>query len=304
MSIKTVALIGGTGTLGRPLLQALQSSPFTLKVLNRASSKSTYPNTSVITVPDDLNVAEVTTLFKDHAIDAVVIAFEGHHVEAAKRLVEAAFNAGVKRVIPPDFGSCDSADAKTNEILPLMKGKKGVRDYMVEMAAKEREGGVGRLTWTTLITGHFFDYGLTCGLLNFNVEKRKAYLLDGGDVKFSNSTLPFIADAVIRILQKPEETANKVLYIHSLRFTQNELLAVLEKVTGESFEKVEQSSEEELGRSRPKMLEGSQEAEEEVVAVWGIVATDWLGREGFANELLGLEEENLEEEVRKALGKL
>jgi hypothetical protein len=304
MSIKTVALIGGTGTLGAPLLHALQSSPFTIKVLNRASSKSTYPNTSTITVPDDLNVAALTTLFKENAIDALVIAFEGHHVDAAKRMIEAAFNAGVKRVIPPDFGSCDSADAKTNEVLPLMKGKKGVRDYLIEMAGKEREGGVGKFTWTTLITGHFFDYGLTCGLLNFDVRKRKAFILDGGNTKFSNSTLPFIADAVIRILQKPEETANKVLYIHSLRVTQNELLAVLEKVTGESFEKIEQNSEEELGNSRPKMLKGDRSAEEEVVAVWGIVATDWHGREGFANELLGLKEDDLEEEVRKALKKL
>lgn len=303
MSIKTVALIGGTGTLGVPLLHALQASPFTIKVLNRASSKSTYPNTSVITIPDDLNVADLTTLLKDNAIDALVIAIEGYHVEAAKRLIEAAFNAGVKRVIPPDFGSCDSADAKTNEILPLMKGKKGVRDYLIELSAKDRDG-VGKLTWTTLITGHFFDFGLTCGLLNFDVRKRKAYLLDGGDIKFSNSTLPFIADAVVKILQKPEETANRVLYIHSLRVTQNELLAVLEKVTGASFEKIEQDSEKELAVSRPKMLDGDAAAREEVVAVWGIVATDWQGREGFANELLGLKEEDLEVEVRKAVEKL
>jgi hypothetical protein len=303
MSITTVALIGGTGTLGAPLLQALKSSPFAIKVLNRQSSKSTYPSTDVITVPDDLNVATLTTLFKDHVIDALVIAIEGYHVEAARKLIEAAFKAGVKRVIPPDFGSCDSADKKTNEILPLMKGKKGVRDYLIELQGVVRDGGRGKMSWTTLITGHFFDFGLTCGLLNFDVKKRKAYILDGGDIKFSNSSLPFIAKAVVSILQKPEETANKVLYIHSLHITQNELLAALEKATGDSFERINQSSEEELAKARPKMLDGDRSAGEVVVAVWGIVATDWKGREGFANELLGLKEENLEEEVRKAVEK-
>jgi uncharacterized protein YbjT (DUF2867 family) len=304
MSINNVALIGGTGTLGVPVLDALRSSPFTVHVLNRASSKSTYPNTSTITVPDDLDVSKVAKLLKDNAIDALVIAIEGYHVDAARRLIEAAFNAGVKRIIPPDFGSCDSADEKTNEVLPLMKGKKGVRDYLIELSGKDREGGVGKLTWTTLITGHFFDFGLTCGLLNFDVRKRKAYILDGGDIKFSNSTLPFIANAVVRILQKPEETANRVLYIHSLRVTQNELLAVLEKVTGERFEKIEQKSDEELAKSRPKMLDGDKDAGEEVVAVWGIVATDWEGREGLANDLLGLKEDDLEDEVRNALKQL
>ncbi|KAF2692213.1 NAD(P)-binding protein [Lentithecium fluviatile CBS 122367] len=302
MSIKTVALIGGTGTLGAPLLYALHASPFTIHILNRTSSKSTYPSpTSVLTIPDDLDVSTLTTIFKENAIDALVIALAGSHVATAKKLIEAAFNAGVKRVIPPDFGSCDSADEKTNEILPLMKGKKDVRDYLIELQEKDREG-VGRMTWTSLITGHFFDFGLTCGLLNFDVKNRIAYILDGGDVNFSNSTLPFISEAVIRILQRSEETANKVLYVHSLRATQNELLAVLEKVTGAMFEKIEQSSEEELAKSRPKMLKGDKEAQEEVVAVWGIVATDWAGREGFANGLLGLEEEDLESVVRKALG--
>lgn len=300
-SIKSVALIGGTGTLGAPILQALKSSPFTTFVLNRASSKSTYPDTEVITIPDDFDIPTLTQLFKDKAIDALVISIEAHHVTNIRDLITAAFHAGVKRIIPPDYGSCDSADPKTCEILPLMAKKKGVRDYLIELAGKERENGAGKLTWTTLITGHFFDYGLTTTLLGIDVPQRKAFLYDGGDIKFSNSTLSFIANAVVRILQKPGETANRVLYVHSVYVTQNELVAALEKVTGEKFEREVQSSEEELAKSRPRMLQGDRAAEEEVVCVWGIVATDWKKREGFANELLGLEDEDLETEVRKAM---
>lgn len=300
-AIQNVALIGGTGTLGAPILEALRSSPFTTFVLNRASSKSTYPNTRTITIPDDLNVSTLTRLLKENAIDALVMSIEAHHVTNIRDLITAAFNAGVKRIIPPDYGSCDSADPKTCEILPLMEKKRGVRDYLVELAGKEREGGAGKLTWTTLITGHFFDYGLTTTLLGIDVPKRKAFIYDGGDIKFSNSTLSFIADAVVRILQKPEETANRVLYVQSVYVTQNELVAVLEKVLGEKFERIEQSSEDELAKSRPRMLQGDRAAEEEVVCVWGIVATDWTGREGFSNGLLGLKEEDLETAVRRAM---
>lgn len=300
MAIKNVALIGGTGTLGAPVLKALKATEFNISVLNRQSSKSVYPKTKVITIPDDLNVDEVAKALKENAIDALIITIAGSHVESQKKLIDAAFKAGVKRVMPAEFGSCDSADDKTNEILPLMKGKKDVRDYLVTLESKKRDDG-SSLTWTSLVTGHFFDYGLTCGLLKFDLKARKAYILDGGNIKFSASNLAFIGKAVLKILQKPDETANKLLYVHSNYVTQLELLAALETATGEQFERIEQSSEEELNVSRPKMLAGDGEAREEVVAVWGVVASDWKDKKGFANSLLGLQEDDLHETVARVV---
>tara|TARA_R110002003_G_scaffold46_10_gene3799 strand:- start:2778 stop:3689 length:912 start_codon:yes stop_codon:yes gene_type:complete len=303
MSISNVALIGGTGTLGAPLLKALKASEFNVFVVNRQTSKSVYPRTQVITVPDDLNVDDVAQALREKEIDALIITIAGSHVESQKKLIDAAFKGGVKRVMPAEFGSCDSADEKTNEVLPLMKGKKDVRDYLLSVQEQEREG-VDKLTWTSLVTGHFFDYGLTCGLLKFDVKGRKAYILDGGKIKFSGSNLDFIGKAVIKILEKAKETANNLLYVHSNYVTQLELLDMLEKVTGDKFERVEQSSEEELNVARPKMLSGDGEATEEVVAVWGVVASDWKEKEGFANTLLGLQEDDLEETVRKVVAEL
>jgi uncharacterized protein YbjT (DUF2867 family) len=303
MSITNVALIGGTGTLGAPALKALKASEYNIFVINRQTSKSVYPRTQVITVPDDLNVDEVAKALREKEIDALIITIAGSYVDSQKKLIDAAFKGGVKRVMPAEFGSCDSADDKTNEILPLMKGKKDVRDYLLTMQDKEREGGE-KLTWTSLVTGHFFDYGLTCDLLKFDVKGRKAYLLDGGNVKFSGCNLDFIGKAIIKILDKPQETANKLLYVHSHHVTQLEVLEALEKVTGDKFERIDQDSEEELKVARPKMLDGDGDAREEVVAVWGVVASDWKGKDGFANELLGLEEENLEETIRKVVAEL
>jgi uncharacterized protein YbjT (DUF2867 family) len=302
MSITNVALIGGTGTLGAPVLKALKASEFNVFVVNRQTSRSVYPRTQVITVPDDLNVDEVSHALREKEIDALIITIAGSHVESQKKLIDAAFKAGVKRLIPAEFGSCDSADDKTNEILPLMKGKKYVRDYLLSLQDKERHGGA--LTWTSLVTGHFFDYGLACGLLKFDLKGRKAYIMDGGNIKFSGSNLDFIGKAVIKILEKPEETENKLLYVHSNYVTQLELLEVLEEVTGDKFERIDQDSEEELKVVRPKMLDGDGEAREEVVAVWGVVASDWKNKKGFANTLLGLQEDDLVETVRKVVAEL
>jgi uncharacterized protein YbjT (DUF2867 family) len=302
MPIQNVAIIGGNGTLGAPVLAALKKSEFTVWVINRHGSRSVYPGTRVITVPDNLDVSTIAQEFRALQIDALVITIAGSHVADQKKLIDAAFEGGVNRVLPAEFGSCDSADDKTNEILPLMKGKKDVRNYLSLLADREREGG--KMTWTSLVTGHFFDYGLTCGLLKFGVKERKAYILDGGDIKFSASNLEFIGDAVIKILEKSQETENKLLYVHSHYVTQLEVLAALEKVTGEKFERIEENSEAELKKVRPKMLDGDHEAREEVVAIWGVVAADWSKRETFANELLGLKEQDLEETIRRVVADL
>ena len=303
-AIQNVAIIGGTGTLGKPVLEALKKSEFNVWVINRQTSKSVYPKTQVITVADDLNVDDVAKELREREIDALIIAIAGSRVEQQRKLIDAAFKGGVKRVMPADFGSCDSADEKTNEILPLMKGKKGIRDYLIRLEKQERDGNRGRLTWTSLINAHFFDWGLGNGLLKFDVRGRKAFLLDGGNIKFSASTLPFIGNAVVKILEKPKETQNQLLYIHSLYVTQLEVLAALEKAIGEKFDRIEEDSEEGLKKVRPRMLEGDHDAGEEVVAIWGVVAADWTKRESFANRLLGLEEEDLDKVVQQVVADL
>lgn len=301
MSIRNVGLVGGTGTIGEPILEALKNSSFNLSIINRASSKSKYSGTHVISVPDDLNVPDLTRVFKENKLDALILAIKPAQVEQNKRLIEAAFRSGVKRVIPAEFGSVDSADAKTREVYPIADCKKEARDYLISLQDQDRGDGQGKLSWTGLVPAHFFDWGLGNGLLCFEVAQRKAYIQNGGDIKFSASNLPFIAKAVVKVLERPEETANQLLYIHSFRVTQNEVLAVLEKVTGEKFEIVHQNSEERLKELRPKMLEGDFHATEETVGIWGLIASDWEGR--VANGALGLEEEDVEETVRKVLAK-
>jgi nucleoside-diphosphate-sugar epimerase len=71
MNITNVALIGGTGTLGAPVLKALKASEFNVFVVNRQTSKSVYPRTQVITVPDDLNVDDVAHALLEKKIDAL-----------------------------------------------------------------------------------------------------------------------------------------------------------------------------------------------------------------------------------------
>ncbi|OCK79121.1 NmrA family transcriptional regulator [Lepidopterella palustris CBS 459.81] len=303
MPLQKVALIGANGTLGPAVLSALLSRPnghANTTVLTRASSKTTYPPyVRTTSVPDSLPIPALTLALRGH--DALVMTMAGSHVADALKLAEAAFAAGVRRVIPADFGSCDSDDAATLELLALFEGKKRVRRFLEDLAGRERGAGVGRLSWTSLVTGHFFDWMLREGLLQFDVKKRKALVLDGGDVRFSASNLEFVGRAVVAVLEREEETMNRLLYVQSFCVTQNQVLAALEKATGGKWEVEAAESRKVIEERKEKADRGEKEAVEEIVSVWGIVAANWEGKEGFANGLLGLGEEDLEEVVGRVV---
>jgi len=58
-----------------------------------------------------------------------------------------------------------------------------------------------------------------------------------------------------------------------------------------------------MEEQKRKLAEGDEGATERLVGALGVVDADWTGKEGFAMELLGLEDEDLEEVVRKAIGR-
>lgn len=81
------------------------------------------------------------------------------------------------------------------------------------------------------------------GLVGFNINTKKALILNGGNRAFSTSNLSQIGNAVVAVLLKPEETANQFIYVDSFTATQNEILAELEKVTGENWKVTESTAE-------------------------------------------------------------
>ena len=65
-------------------------------------------------------------------------------------VIDAAVKAGVKRFIPPDFGS-DTQNKKINALIPQrVDWKVNAVDYL---KSKEKDG----LTWSSFITGYFID---------------------------------------------------------------------------------------------------------------------------------------------------
>jgi nucleoside-diphosphate-sugar epimerase len=304
MTIKKVVLAGANGKLGPAILHALLSAEaFTVTVLSRSSSISTYPAAvHVARVSDDFPQDELVHALRGQ--DALVVVFAGSNSDLQIRLADAAAQAGVRRFVPADFGSCDSSSARALELVPLYRAKQKVRRHLQQLAEEEEgslRSGAG-LSWTSLVCGHFFDFGLKSGLLGFDLKAHRARLFDGGDVRWSATTTETIAKAVVRVLQHDVQTRNRMLYIQSFCVTQNEVLRALQRVvTGQSWQVERLDSDEFIRQVRDKADQGDAEATEELVGVVGIVDSNWEGKDDFANSLLGLETEDLDHVVRQVV---
>jgi len=296
-SIRNVAVIGANGTLGPHVLAALLAAgAFTVTVLSRASSRSQYSAPiRVVTVPDGLDTASLTRALTGQ--DALVVTLAGTRTAEAMRLADACLAAGVRRFVPPDFGSCDSAEAATRALLPLYAGKARVRAHVAALADRS----AGALSWTSLVTGHFFDYGLEHELLRFDVRRRTADLLDGGAARWSATNLHAVGLAVVAILQRPERTANRLLYIQSFNVSQRDVLAALERETGDAFEVTHSSAERVIGANRERAEAGDARAVEQIVSAHGLVAANWELTRTLSNEMLELPTESLEDTIRRVV---
>ncbi|SMY22197.1 unnamed protein product [Zymoseptoria tritici ST99CH_1A5] len=294
--IALVTLLGADGKLGPSIYEALVSAGFTVTVLKRDSSKSKTSYPSQVSIPDAFNVEDLVEVLRGQ--DAIVVTIKGSETELQKRIADACVKAGVKRFIPADFGSVDSSSALTQELVPLYKHKTALREYLIELAQKHSS-----FTWTSLVCGHFFDQSLE--FLHIYLPQRRIEIINDGSQKWSASSLAQIALATVRILQRPDVTANRMIYIQSFLVSQNEVTAAFERATGGAkWEVVSKDSEKYREEEKIKADAGDKEAVENLVWLLGAIDADWTGKKDFAMEELGLEEEDLDEVVRATVKRL
>lgn len=300
---KNVCLIGATGSIGRPILSALLADgSFNVTLLRRSSSSSSSSasdsgaETREIAISADFPSDELVSAFRGQ--DAVIVAFRVHDLDQHVRIAEAAAEAGVRRYIPADFGSCDAAAPRALELLDLYRFKTAVRERCEALASASAAAG-GVFTWTALVCGHFFEFSLH----HFDVPRRKAKILDGGDIPASASTFRRVAEATVAVLFHPEETRNRTIFVQSFCPTQNDILASLQRVTGSegAWEVESVDAEAYLKKHSDLVNKGDKAAVEEVVYVLGTVDADWRNRPDFAMSTLGLVDEDLDEVVKEVL---
>ncbi|KAI0452606.1 hypothetical protein F5B21DRAFT_331762 [Xylaria acuta] len=282
-SITNVVLAGATGNLGPAILEQLLKAGFKVTVLTRQGSTHELPASVTVKAVDYDSVESLTAALQGQ--DAVVSTLGIAALSKQLNLVEAAVKASVKRFIPSEFGS-DTTNAK-NAGLAVFGQKVAAHKALVKEAAN------GNISYTTIITGPFFDWCLEAGLI-LNTKEKSIPLYDGGERHFSATTLESVGKAVAGVLKKPEETKNRAVYVQDAAPTLKQIKAVAEKVTGTAWQGTEVSIENDV--LPPAFAELEKESPDpSKFALPMIIASIW--GEGYGshfqkldNELLGVRE--------------
>lgn len=295
-SINKVALAGATGNLGPAILDALLSANFQVTVLTRQAGAPNLPSSVTVKQVDYNSLNSLTSALQGQ--DAVVSALHSDSSNQQILLVEAAAKVGVKRFLPSEYGS--NTLLEKNRSLPVFQPKVAVQN-----ALKEQASSPGGMSYTLVLTGPFLDWGLMVGFF-MKVKEKSVKLYDGGEQVFSTTTLASIGKAVAGVLQNPDATKNRAVYVQDTATTLKDLLAKGKKATGAegwteevvSVDELLANAWEELRKEKPNP--GNFVLNFIIASVWG------AGFEGqfqkLDNDLLGIKQLN-DDEVQAIVNK-
>jgi len=294
MSINNVAIIGGGGNLGPAIVQALLNAKFNVTIVTRPQSKSKFPSGVLFRKVDYTSAKSLVEAFEGQ--DAVVSVIGGAGIALQKSFVDAAVKAGVKRFIPSEFG-LNTRSLPDTGIAKLLAGKVETVNHLQAAAAANSD-----FSWTGLSTGLFFDWGLKVGSVGFIAATKTANIVDSGNEPFQGTNLPTIGLAIVSILKKLPETANKYLVVSSFTTTQNELLKIYEEETGAQWKVVSAKSSELVKIGDEKLAKGDFSAFGDYLSAFVFADGNGPARSAeSANALLDLPKEDLRTTIKASL---
>lgn len=147
-AIKSVAVAGASGSLGNALVKALLAAEFAVTALTRSDSTSTFPEGVKVARVDYNDVESLTSALR--AQDALISALGLGSMDYQEKMVDAAVAAGIKRLIPSEFGfDLDIPKARES---PAAGGKRKIQDEIV------RKTRGTHTTYTFIYNNIFLDW--------------------------------------------------------------------------------------------------------------------------------------------------
>ncbi|KAL5333706.1 hypothetical protein BJX70DRAFT_48201 [Aspergillus crustosus] len=280
--IKNVVLAGASGSLGTVVLDALiAADKFNVTVLTRQDSDATFPPTVQVVKVDYNSVEQLTAALQGK--DAVIATVTTAATDIQVALIQAAVAAGVHRYIPAEFSS--NMGNPKSAALPVYQPLLKILEQLQEAAAANPE-----FSYTSIRNGMFLDWGLARGM-PLNLRSESPPFFDGGNRPFSTTTLATIANAVVAVLGRLDETRNRPVYVHDVVTTQQHLLGLARKLAPERHWEPVQLRTEDLERvSREKYAQGQVDLEASIGFFSRALFAEGYGGEfpQVDNELLGL----------------
>jgi hypothetical protein len=264
--------------------------------------------TSTYSAPPNSNIPHKTVDYE--SLESLTNAFAGQdaivncvtggatHYTPSKLIIDAAIAAGVKFFFANEFVG-DVSNPRFKALPESAIGAKyRIREYL------ESVGAEGKIRWTSLNGGPFFDMWLMKGPAGFDVKNKKARIYGTGENKLCWAPLPTIALAAANMLRNPESVANRPVFIYTVPgLTQNALLEALEKVLETKFD-VQKVDVQKIDEHAKIALERGEVAK----AVKGLTISNQFyegNNVDFShlaeNELVGVHAVSVEDAVRQAV---
>ena len=215
-SIKRIAVAGGTGRLGKYIVASLLDAQFEATVLSRLGSTSDLPSSTAATEVDYTSESSLTFVLKGH--DALVCCINSNAVVIQPTLFSAAVAAGVKRIIPSEYGIVQ-VQPKAKDLPPIQPVVE-LQKLLISTCESNPQ-----VSYTVLATGVFLDIAINTSVV-LNWDQHSVDLCDGGAQPLSSTRLSSIGKAVAGIMRAPEDYKNQVVRIHDVIITQNKWLDI------------------------------------------------------------------------------
>ncbi|KAL3441333.1 hypothetical protein BJX65DRAFT_313930 [Aspergillus insuetus] len=250
MAFKTIAVVGGTGSLGRVIVQALLAAgEFDIRLVTRQETANKIQITGATTIVADRSSATDLT----HAFLGcdVVVNVLGDHTPHQEHIsvLDAAIAANIPRYVPSQWGNTPRLEAL--QAIPFIRSKFEIVD-MVEKAARE-----GKITFTSISGGPWIEYIMEFPTL-MSVPLRTFHMHERPDFEFGICSRKMFADALVAALRKGGETENRHLHVDLARLSQNQALELTMKaLPNEEIKTVQASFEDRYESGLAKVLAGA-----------------------------------------------
>lgn len=236
-----------SGNLGPSVLAALLDAGFEVTVLTRENKDDKFDQRARIAEVNYDSSESLTSALAGQEVVVNTLGVGRIPRETHLRLIDAAVAAHVQRFVPSEFGG-NTTNPRAAQ-LPVYGDKVAVQKHLQEASANSN----GTFSYTLPITGPFLDWGLkTTFLLNHKGPEVELY--DGGDQKFSATTLAGIGQAVSGIIRNLDATRNQAVYVSEASVSQKGLLELSGKQLATktvSTAVLEKEAYDELGKPNP-----------------------------------------------------
>ncbi|OBZ68663.1 Phosphomutase-like protein 3 [Grifola frondosa] len=236
--LSTVALFGATGMLGSKILAALLNPPIpdykpTVLVFLRPGKsldQSLQGHPQLKTCELDYAKGGSALVECLRGVDAIVSVLNGPGVAAQYSILDAAIEAGVRRIYPSEFGFHQAYRAPGDpgaRIMPLWDEKERFAQHLKLHPAVDS----GKITYTFIGAGDLWDQKpelFWCPWAQ-DLDSYSVPIVGDGDALADWSDARDVANYVVASLSKPSLSVNTHLNFPSETFSQNAIVDLMRK---------------------------------------------------------------------------